>query len=208
LEQPQKGKLDSSAALERLFKRWPRERDNISFEEALGLLDEVELALDSARDNPDLHRDLSNIRNGLVERLDARARELGTTEKWEALKKGRSVLNTMDNLLKANDGAEFFDTFRDVAPEQRDALEKEVDLKEVRRLEPLADAMRQDSPPKVFLGLLQTNPFAAVKLTARYFWPSVLLVLSGSVLFWQGYRALAGLLIVVGVIHALRVALK
>jgi hypothetical protein len=77
----------------------------LSFKEAYDLLDEIDLALDRMKDHPEFCRDLGEIRSGFLVRLDARAKELGETEKWEVLKKERSKLHAMDKPLER--GAEW-----------------------------------------------------------------------------------------------------
>jgi hypothetical protein len=102
---------------------------------------------------------------------------------------------------------EFFDTFRELSPKQRDGLEKEVDLQEVKKFEPLAEALRQNSIPQMLLAMLRTSPLQGAKLLVRYFWQPVVSMLIGfAVLFWQGPKWLAGLFIIVGIIQAARIA--
>jgi len=102
---------------------------------------------------------------------------------------------------------EFFDVFSELSPEQRAAIEKEGgDLREIKRLEPLADATRQNSTPTMLLALLRTHPFQGIKLLVRFFWPAALGLLFGCVLLWQGETTLAALFLlgaVANVVHVL-----
>lgn len=167
-------RADKSRVIDNLVAKFPRGKQNVSFEEAYALLEETESALDKVGDDRDLRASIGAIRDELVQKLDVRAKELGMSEKWEQMKKYRSTLKATNKLLQTDSGKDFFDTFASLSDGERNALkalEQEglLDLSHVRRNAPLAGALKENSTSGLFVAMLRTHPVQALGLFLRYY---------------------------------------
>jgi hypothetical protein len=116
-----KSPLERGKILAKFISNYPKETW-LTWDQAYGVLKDYDTALE-IEDDPEFYEQLFRIRQGIMEKLEARALELEKGDEWQGIKEVHNARLTLRHFIHASSDKEINALYRDATPEQLAALD-------------------------------------------------------------------------------------